>query len=92
MIHTIVVATRAIAMHGSSDEIIPDRMYRYGAGNVYLLIHQSGRMTWRVWESALRGLADFVERYEYVDMEFDVGQSVWEQYYGTGVLSMMESQ
>ena len=47
-------------------------------------------MTWKVWETAVRGIADFVERYEYVDMDFDVGQMGMEQVFGTGVLGMMK--
>lgn len=45
-------------------------------------------MTWKVWETALRGIADFVERYEYVDLDFDVGQIGMERFFGTGVLGI----
>ena len=47
-------------------------------------------MTWKLWEAALQGIAEFVERYEYVDMEFDIGQTGAEQLFGTGVLGMMK--
>ena len=81
-------ATRAISAHGSLDAPIPDKMIRYGSGDVFLLLHQRGRMTWKVWETALRGIADFVERYEYVDLDFDVGQIGMERFFGTGVLGI----
>ena len=86
--HAIVFATRAIAMHGSSEEGISDRIIRYGSNDVYLLMHHSGRMTWTMWETALRGIVDFLERYEYVEVEFDIGQTGLEQFLGTGVLGM----
>ncbi len=88
MIYAIVLATRAIAMHGASEEPIPDHVLRYGAGDVFFVMHHRGGMTWRRWETALRGIADFVERYEYVDMEFDIGIMGQKQheYIGTGVL------
>lgn len=89
MIQTIVLASRAIAMHGSSEELIPDKILRYGSHDVYFLVHHKDRLTWRVWEAALRGIVDFVERYEYVEMEFDIGQIGLEQSFGTGVLGMM---
>ena len=89
MIQTIVLASRAIAMHGSLEELIPDKILRYGSHDVYLLVHHKDRLTWRVWEAALRGIVDFVERYEYVEMEFDIGQIGLEQSFGTGVLGMM---
>lgn len=69
---------------------MPARIVRYGSGNVYFSMHQSGRMTWKLWEAALQGIAEFVERYEYVDMEFDIGQTGAEQLFGTGVLGMMK--
>lgn len=49
-------------------------------------------MSWKVWEMALQGIVDFVERYEYVDMDFDVGQIGMEQFFGTGVLGMMKRE
>lgn len=90
VIQSIVLASRAIAMHGSSDERIPDKILRYGSNNVYFLVHHKDRLTWRVWEAALRGIVYFVETYEYVEMEFDIGQTGLEQFLGTGVLGMMK--
>ena len=78
-------------MHGgSSEEPIPDRIVRYGFRNVYIIVHQSGRMTWGVWETALRGIVDFLEEYEYVDMDFDIGQTGVEKFFGTGTLGMFK--
>lgn len=91
VIHAIVVASRRIKRHGSSNEPIPDKVLRYGSGDVYLVMHHTGRMTWRLWETALRGIMDFLERYEYVDMEFDVGQVGFERIFGTGALGSMKS-
>ena len=88
--HAIVRATRAIAMHGSSDETILERILRFGSNDVYLVMHHSGRMTWRVFETALRGIVVFLEEYEYVDMEFDIGQIGLEQFFGTGSLGMFK--
>ena len=67
-------------------------MIRYGSGNAFILLHHSGRMTWKVWEMALQGIADFVERYEYVDMDFDVGKTGTERFFGTGVLGMQKRE
>ena len=86
VIHAIVLATREIAMHGSSDEVIPDRVLKYDCDDVYILLHHNGRMTWRLWETALRGIVTFLQNYEYVDMEFDVGLIGMERWYGTGAL------
>lgn len=92
VIYVFVKATREVAAHGSSNEPIPDKMIRYGSGNVFILLHHSGRMTWKVWEMALQGMADFVERYEYVDMDFDVGKTGSERFFGTGVLGMQKRE
>ena len=77
-------------MHGGSDELIVDRILRFGSNDVYLVIHHRGRMTWRVLETALRGIVVFLEKYEYVDMEFDIGQIGLEQFFGTGSLGMFK--
>ena len=90
VINAIVRATRAIAMHGSSDQVIPDRILRFGQNDVYLVLHHSGRMTWRVFETALRGIVVFLEKYEYVEMEFDIGQIGLEQFFGTGALGLFK--
>lgn len=89
VIQSIVLASRAIAMHGSLEERIPDKILRYGWNDVYLLVHHKDRMTWREWEAALRGIVYFVESYEYVEMEFDIRQIELEQSLGTGALGMM---
>ena len=81
-------AAREVTAHGSSQEIIPDLIKRYISGKVYLLLHHNKKMTWKVWESALLCIADFVGSYEFVDMDFDVGQHVWDAHYGTGVLAL----
>ena len=81
-------AAREVTAHGSSQELIPDTIKQYYSGNVILLLHHKSNMTWKVWESALLGIADFVGRYEFVDMDFDVGQRGGEALYGTGVLSL----
>ena len=92
MIQVLVKATREIVAHGSSDTPIPDHAIQYRSGNVYLLMHQSGRMTWKVWETALQSIAYFVEKYEFVDMDFDVGQKRVRQFFGTGVLGMKKEE
>ncbi len=92
MIQVFVKAMREIAAHGSSNIPIPELVIQYWSGNVYLLLHQSGRMTWKVWETALQSIADFVETYEYVDMDFDVGQKRVKQFFGTGVLGMKKRE
>ena len=73
-------------MHGSSDQSIPDRILRFGHNDVYLVMHHNGRMTWRVLETALRGIVVFLEKYEYVEMDLDIGQIGMEQFFGTGSL------
>ena len=81
-------AAREVAAHGSSRELIPDTIIRYKSGKVVLLLHHKNKMTWNAWRSALVGITDFVEKYEYTDMDFDVGQRGGKTFYGTGVLSL----
>lgn len=43
-------------------------------------------MTWEVLENTIWGLLHFVETYEFVDFDFDVGEYGMERAFGTGVL------
>lgn len=92
VIHAILTANRDVAAHGSSDAPLTHRMFRYEAADVFIVLHQSGRMTWKVWETALQGIAEFVEKYEYVELDFDIGQKTEGRFFGTGVLSMRKGQ
>ena len=88
VIAVLTIAAREVAAHGSSRQVIPDTIKRYQSGKVALLLHHKNKMTWQAWKSALIGITDFVGRYEYVDMDFDVGQRGGKTFYGTGVLSL----
>lgn len=43
-------------------------------------------MTWEVFEKTLWGLIYFVETYEFIDLDFDVGEFGMEKAFGTGAL------
>lgn len=51
-----------------------------------MLIRQNGQMTWEVFEETLWALQDFVELYECVDFDFDIGEFGMDKAFGTGVL------
>ena len=70
--------------------LINDRVLHYSSGKVYLLIHQNGQMTWEVFEKTLWGLMYFIETYECVDFDVDVGEWGMEKAFGTGVLGGFE--
>lgn len=57
--------------------------YLYSAGGVRLLVKPEQGMMWGMWGDALRGLRLFVEKWEFVVLEF----AIWgEAYMGTGRL------
>ena len=47
-------------------------------------------MTWEVLESTIGGLFHFVQTYECVGFDFDVGGSGNETPFGTGILKIFE--
>lgn len=51
-----------------------------------MVVHQNGQMTWEVFEKTLWGLMHFVEDYDCVDFDFDVGEFGMEKAFGTGAL------
>ncbi|CAD6593567.1 MAG: hypothetical protein ASARMPREDX12_007324 [Alectoria sarmentosa] len=68
------------------ENLITNPVLHYSSGKVYLFMHQNGDMTWEVFEKTLWGLLHFVETYECVDFDFDVGEWGMERAFGTGVL------
>lgn len=74
-IDTLVGAAHDTAAQGSLNAIIPDRMVLCGWADVFILLCQSGRMVWKEWGTALYGIAECVEMYEYVGNNFPVGQT-----------------
>ncbi len=53
---------------------------------VHLILHPGDRMTWGMWGTTLRGLGDFVERWEYVDFDFEVREMGYAGVVGSGLL------
>lgn len=47
-------------------------------------------MTWEVLEKTIWGLTYFVETYECVDFDFDIGEFGMEKAFGTGVLGGLD--
>ena len=66
---------------------------RYRSNNVALIIHCKSFLTWGMLERVERGIWEFVNRYEYVDFDFDVGApGFWkENVYATGALTFREA-
>lgn len=73
-------------------EFVPS-VRRYRSGNVALVLHSKGRMTWGILETTALGIWNFANTYEYIDLDFDVGVEVVgeEKYYGTGALTYLKS-
>ena len=44
-------------------------------------------MTWGMWGTTLRGLADFVERWEFRDLDFEVRERDFTGVLGGGLLA-----
>ena len=85
---TLGSALRDINAQLHPQDPITDRQLRYSSGNVYLLMHQNGQMTWDVLETAIWGLMHFVQTYECVDFDFDIGEFGMERAFGTGALGV----
>ena len=81
-----------IVKHHARTEYVPS-VRRYRSGNVALILHSKGYMTWGILQTTALGIWNFVNTYEYVDFDFDVGVQVvgGEKYYGTGALTYFKS-
>ena len=85
-------AVAATSIHpGQMNIRIP--ILRYTSKNVALIIHCKGLLTWGMLEGVERGIWEFVNQYEYVDFDFDVGApGLWkENIYATGALTFREA-
>ncbi len=61
---------------------------QYDWADVRLLLHPGPSMTWEMWEEAIRGIAEFVTHYQFLDMDFDIVQAM--RVVGTGTLTSFE--
>ena len=57
------------------------------SNSVYLILHPGNEMTWGMWGTTLRGLADFVERWEFRDLDFEIREFGLTGLVGSGVLA-----
>ena len=66
---------------------------KYTSNNVALIIHCKALLTWGMVEGAARAIWEFVNQYEYVDFDFDMGApGLWkENVYGTGALTFKQA-
>ena len=53
---------------------------------MHLILHPGSDMTWGMWGTTLRGLAEFVERWEFVDLDFEVRERLITGVVGSGLL------
>lgn len=60
---------------------------QYGSVDVRLLLHPGPSMTWGIWYEAVRGIAQFVTHYQFLDMDFDIVQAG--SVVGTGILTVV---
>ena len=68
-------------------------VHSYGSGNVALVIHTCPLLTWGMLGEVEVGIWDFVNEYEYVDFDFDLGAPglFKSSIYGTGSLTLKAS-
>ena len=66
---------------------------KYTFNNVALVIHCRGLLNWGMLGRVERGIWDFLNQYEYVDFDFDMGApGLWkENVYGSGALTLKEA-
>ena len=68
---------------------IRTHMLKYTSNNVAMIVHCKGLLAWGMLERVERSIWEFVNEYEYVEFDFDVGApGVWkENVYATGALT-----
>ena len=77
----------------SSQISIQRAVHTYGSGNVAFVIHTAPLLTWGMLREVEKAIWDFVNEYEFVDFDFDLGAPGYfkEGIYGTGVLTLKSS-
>ena len=80
-----------LAQRHARKEEIPSSVRQFNSGDLRLIVHSKGRMTWGILQTAALGIWNFVDTYEYVDFDFDVGSTEGGvKYYGTGALASVK--
>jgi hypothetical protein len=71
------------------DAIISAGALLYASGDVRLVLHQKGQMTWGMWEAVVLGILAFGTEYEDIELDFDIYSRGLGTYFGTGVLTQL---
>lgn len=73
-------------LNSGRDRAIDQNELQVFSHAVHLILHPGSDMTWGMWGTTLRGLAEFVERWEFVDLDFEVRESRVTGVVGSGLL------
>ena len=73
-------------LNNGRDKWIGKSELQKSSNSVYLILHPSNEMTWGMWGTTLRGLADFVERWEFRDLDFEATEFGLTGVAGSGML------
>lgn len=73
-------------LNSGFDRVIGENELQTSSNAVYLIVHPGSEMTWGMWGTTLQGLTDFVERWEPVDLDFEVMVSGIVGVVGSGLL------
>ena len=64
----------------------PELQFPSPSNNVRLILYPGSEMTWGMWGTTLRGLLHFVERWEFVVVEFGITELGYMDLVGSGLL------
>ena len=56
------------------------------SNNVHLILRPDPRLTWKMWGTTITGISGWVERYEFLDCDFDIAMLGYSGNFGTGNL------
>ncbi|KAL2048843.1 hypothetical protein ABVK25_010901 [Lepraria finkii] len=75
-IRTLLKATNDVIDHqnipGGGDTRMGTRDVQYSVGNVILIVWPGSQMTWAMWGNTVRGVTDFLTRWSFVEVNFEV--------------------
>ena len=61
----------------------------YASARVRLVLHPGLDMTWGDWRQAIKGIAEFVTHFQFLDLDFDIFDAVQPISIGTGILTVV---
>lgn len=68
------------------DGVVDTQELQANSNRVHLILYPDPRLTWSIWGTTINGISSWVDSYDFLDCEFDIGMFGFPGKFGSGFL------